>query len=91
MSPDWDDLSYVISSQYRTAVLNHLNDGPATPSQIAKDTDMGIAHISRALQQLRNEEIVELLVSDDRKKGRIYSLTEYGRTVWEKMDAENMV
>jgi DNA-binding transcriptional ArsR family regulator len=91
MSPDWDDLSFVISSQYRKAVLRRLADGPATPSQIATDTDMGIAHISRALQRLREKELVELLVSDDRKKGRLYGLTDYGREVWNKMDAENMV
>lgn len=91
MSPDWDDLSFVISSQYRKAVLRRLADGPATPSQIATDTDMGIAHISRALQRLREKDLVELLVSDDRKKGRLYGLTGYGREVWDKMDAENMV
>jgi DNA-binding MarR family transcriptional regulator len=91
MTPDWDDLSFVISSQYRKAAVGRLADGPATPSQIATDTGMGIAHISRALQRLRGRDLVELLVSDDRKKGRLYGLTEYGHEVWDKMDAENMI
>lgn len=91
MSTDWDDLSFVISSQYRKVVLQRLATGPATPSQIATDTEMGIAHISRALQRLRERELVELLVSDDRTKGRIYGLTEYGNEVWNKIDAENMI
>jgi predicted transcriptional regulator len=91
MSPDWDDVSFVISSQYRTAVLKRLAVGPATPSQIATDADVGISHISRALQRLRDREMVELLVSDDRKKGRVYGLTEDGTAVWEKIEAENMV
>ena len=91
MSPDWDDVSFVISSRYRTAVLKRLAVGPATPSQIATDADVGISHVSRALQRLRERELVELLVSDDRKKGRVYGLTEYGTNVWEKIEAENMV
>lgn len=91
MSPDWDDVSFVISSRYRTAVLKRLAVGPATPSQIATDADVGISHVSRALQRLRERELVELLVSDDRKKGRVYGLTEYGNSVWEKIEAENMV
>lgn len=91
MSPDWDDLSLVISSQYRKAALRRLAEGPATPSQIATDTEMGIAHISRALQRLQEREMVELLVSEERKKGRLYGLTNYGHEVWEKMDAENMI
>jgi DNA-binding MarR family transcriptional regulator len=91
MSPDWDDVSFVISSRYRTAVLKRLATGPSTPSQIATDADVGISHVSRALQRLRDRGLVELLVSDDRKKGRVYGLTEDGTEVWEKIEAENMV
>ena len=91
MNDDWDEISYVISSQYRTDVLEQLADGPSTPSQIASDEDVGIAHVSRALQRLRERELVDLLVSDDRKKGRVYGLTDQGDTVWEKIEAENMV
>ena len=65
--------------------------GPATPSQIAADESVGIAHISRALQGLREKELVDLLVSDDRKKGRVYGLTERGREIWETIDSENLV
>jgi len=91
MSTDWDDVSFVISSRYRVAVLKRLADGPSTPSQIASDEDVGIAHVSRALQRLRERELVDLLVSDDRKKGRVYGLTDQGDTVWQKIEAENMV
>jgi len=91
MSTDWDDVSFVISSQYRIATLRRLATGPATPSQIANDEDAGIAHISRALQRLRKRSVVELLVSDDRKKGRVYGLTDRGTDVWETIEAENMI
>lgn len=89
--PDWDDISFVISSGYRVAVMERLTSGPATPSQIATDTGYAIAHVSRALQGLREQCLVELLVSEDRKKGRVYGVTEPGRCVWNKMKSENLV
>ena len=90
MSTDWDEVSFVISSRYRIAALRRLSSGPATPSQIASDAGHGIAHISRALQRLRDHALVELLVSEDRKKGRVYGLTKKGGNVWETIEAENM-
>ena len=87
---DWDAISYVISSRYRVVAMERLNEGPATPSQIASDADVGIAHVSRALQELRERGLVTLLVSDERKKGRVYGLTEGGSQVWETIEAENM-
>jgi DNA-binding MarR family transcriptional regulator len=91
MTENWDDVSFVISSQYRIAVLRQLSQGPATPSRIADRCDCGIAHISRALQELRERDLVELLVSEDRRKGRVYGMTEDGQTVWDKIEAENMI
>lgn len=88
---DWDHVSFVISSRYRVATLQRLASGPATPSQVANDADVRITHVSRALQELRERDLVDLLVSDDRKKGRVYGLNETGREVWETIEAENMV
>jgi DNA-binding transcriptional ArsR family regulator len=90
MTNDWDNISFVISSRYRIVALRRLAVGPATPSQIASDADVGIAHVSRALQGLRERSLVDLLVSDDRKKGRVYGLTETGREVWDTIEAENL-
>jgi DNA-binding MarR family transcriptional regulator len=90
MDTDWDEIGFVISSRYRVIALRRLAVGPATPSQIAEDADVGIAHVSRALQDLREKKLVDLLVSDDRKKGRVYGLTEHGREVWETIDTENL-
>ncbi len=88
---DWNEVSFVISSRYRVMVVRRLATGPATPSQIASDVDVGISHVSRALQRLRDRSLVDLLVSEDRKKGRVYGLTEHGTAVWETIEAENMV
>lgn len=90
--PDpWDDISYVISSRYRIATLRRLSDGPATPSLIADETDLSIAHVSRALQELRDADLVTLLVSENRRKGRVYGITDEGLGVWETIEAENML
>ncbi|TQQ80233.1 winged helix-turn-helix domain-containing protein [Halonotius roseus] len=90
MSDDWDEISYVISSSYRVEVLQRLADSPATPSQIATDTDRPTTHISRALQGLREHGLVELLVSEERQKGRVYGITERGTTIWETIEAQNL-
>lgn len=91
MSSDWDEISFVISSQYRVAVLQRLSSNPATPSQIASESDCSIAHVSRALQELRGQSLVELLVSEDQKKGRLYAISESGQTVWDRIEAEDLV
>jgi DNA-binding MarR family transcriptional regulator len=78
---EWDDVSFVISSTYREAALTRLAASPATPSQIAADRQMDISHTSRALGELRERGLVELLVPEERKKGRIYGLTDRGSDI----------
>lgn len=90
-SDPWDDISYVISSRYRIATLRRLADGPATPSLIADETELSIAHVSRALQELRDADLVTLLVSEKRRKGRVYGITDEGLEVWQTIEAENML
>lgn len=90
MASQWDDVSFVIASTYRSAVLERLVRGPATPSMIGSETEIEIAHISRALQELRERSLVELLVSDDRRKGRVYGITEYGDDTWTTIEAQHL-
>ncbi|MFC7045401.1 ArsR family transcriptional regulator [Halobacteriaceae archaeon GCM10025711] len=91
MSVNWDLVSFVIRSRYRVAVLERLAEGPATPSGIADDVDISISHVSRALSGLRARDMVELLVSEDQKKGRVYGITEQGEQVWQLLEAEGLV
>lgn len=77
---DFDAISFAISSTYRKRALTALADHPQTPSDIADDD---IAHISRALGQLRERGYVDLLVSEDTRKGRLYGLTDDGQTLVE--------
>lgn len=82
MSEDWDEIGFVISSKYRIAVIGRLVESPATPSKISEDEDVSIASVSHALGQLRERELVELLVDEDRRKGRVYGITDRGRELW---------
>ena len=87
----WDNVSHVVSSHYRDATLTRLADGPAPPSRIADDTDMRLAHVSRALQELSDADLAELLVSEERKKGRVYGITDHGIEVQTLIDTENVM
>lgn len=91
MSTDWEEVGYVVSSTYRVEVLQRLAESPAPPSTIADDTDCAISHISRALQDLRDRGLVDLLVPESRKKGRIYGITDGGREIWATIEAQNLM
>mgnify|MGYP000262410024 CR=1 FL=1 len=91
MSDEWDAVGFVISSEYRVLVLDRLTSGPATPSRIAEDTGLAITHVSRALQTLREQSLVELLVPEQRKKGRIYGATDRGVQIWELIQTKDLV
>ena len=91
MSNAGADAGYILSSKHRTAVVRRLYDSPAIPKTIKDDTDREYSRVSEALGDLRDEGIVELLTPDERKKGRLYSLTERGKEAWEFMLANDMV
>lgn len=90
MSPEWEVVGHVVSSTYRVKVLQRLAESPAPPSTIAENTDCSVSHISRALKDLQEHDLVDLLVPESRKKGRIYGITEKGRTVCETIEAQNL-
>ena len=75
----WDAVSFVTCSYYRQATLGVLDDGPATPSEIAKALGCDIALVSRALGEMRQRQLVDLLVSDDTYRGRYHGLTSTGK------------
>lgn len=80
-SVDPDALSFVIRSQYRKAAVRVLYRDDLIPTAVADETPYSIKDISRAIQELRDEDVVELLVAEDTKKGRIYGLTELGEAI----------
>ncbi|MXR19632.1 winged helix-turn-helix domain-containing protein [Halobacterium bonnevillei] len=90
MTEDWDVVGYVISSDHRTVVLGRLAEGPATPTQIASDVDLAATHVSRALNSLRDRDLVELLVPEERRKGRVYGITSKGAETWDLIQAKDL-
>jgi DNA-binding MarR family transcriptional regulator len=88
---DWDEVSYVISSQYRVETMRRLSEGPTTPSEIASEASLSLSHVSRALQELSEQNLVTLKVSEDRAKGRVYGLTDRGGMIWDTIENQNMV
>ena len=90
MTPDWDVVGHVISSRHRTLVLGRLADSPATPTQIASDVEIASTHVSRALNSLRDRGLVELLVPEDRRKGRVYGITTKGSDTWDVIQSQGL-
>lgn len=83
---DYNALSTVLSSKYRKTVIRELRNGPAIPKELADESGKRLPHISRALQELKRDDLVELLVDEDTQKGRIYGLTPLGEEVAAHLD-----
>lgn len=78
---DWDAIGYVKASKNREAVMRELHDGTAMmPLEIAENTDIPLSSVSRAITQLRNKKLVQLM-NPDATRGRLYKLTGKGKAV----------
>jgi DNA-binding transcriptional ArsR family regulator len=60
--------------------------GQLTPSDIAAKTDVRQPHVSRALSELRETDLVTLAVPDSQPMGRLYELRESGAEVRSALD-----
>ncbi len=81
---NWELVSFVFSSEIRTHILEFLRSAEATPSQLAKEVDQPISHISRALRELQQKNLV-LLLTPHRTKARLYEITDQGKSVIESV------
>ncbi|MFB6209517.1 MAG: MarR family transcriptional regulator [Candidatus Nanohaloarchaea archaeon] len=82
---EWSDVSFVKRSEQRRKALGSLEE-ELMPSEIAKITGMHQSHVSRALNELREKNMVELLNPDD-KHGRLYRRTGKGEKIIEKLES----
>lgn len=82
-----DLYGYVSSSSRRESIVTVLEKSPMTPSQISENTDIRLNHVSNVLSDLSDEEVVKC-VNPDRKRGRIYKLTEEGNKVAKKVSED---
>lgn len=79
----WDEVSYVIASKTRKALLPRL-ETPRTPTFLARDLNINLANVSRALAELEDKNVVVCL-TPEQKVGKIYSLTKKGKGILSKM------
>lgn len=80
---EWEDISFILRSPLRKAILHALQEEPMAPVQIARETGIGKSNVSTKLGELRDRDMVEVLNPDDRK-WRFYTLTTHGRKTLEK-------
>jgi predicted transcriptional regulator len=85
MSTNWQKLGFIKASEYRMKIINALNNGPETPSNIAQSVDLRQNHVSATLTKLSDKELVKLM-NPDAQKGRIYSLTDEGKELADKLN-----
>lgn len=79
-----DEAAYVIGSQYRTFALETLANRPTTPTKIADKHDVAVSHVSRALSELSERDVVQSHSSGSRTK--LFSLTSRGERIVEVVD-----
>lgn len=92
MTETWDSAGYIASSRYRLTVCEYLAEhGSGLPSRIAVETDLAQPHVSRALSELREQSIVELLVPESQQKGRLYGLTDVGELAYERVALDQRI
>ncbi len=79
----WELAGKVHASSYRIKVLSKLAETPRMPTQLSKELDIKMSHISRTLRELVNLGLVESLTPEVRKS-RVYGITNLGIEVLEK-------
>ena len=76
----WDEIGYIMASKYRTLIIEKLSNKNYMPSMLAKETNIQLSHICRALKQLTEKNLI-ICLNEKSKKGKIYSLTEFGKKI----------
>ncbi len=74
------EISYVQISKYRLKVMKSLEGNVKIPSQIAKDSDIRVNHISKVLSELKAHDLIEC-INPEVRKGRLYRQTDIGEIV----------
>ena len=83
---DWVVLSEVKRSAYRRKSLKYLYnmDEPRTPTEIASNIEISMTHVSRALREMKDNDLVKV-INPDAHYDRRYCITERGQKIIEKL------
>lgn len=82
---DWNLISYITRSTYRTLFLKQLRDGPATPTDLQDETGIHITHVSRSLTRLKERGVVDYESPAGKGPARYYELTDRGEAIIEQV------
>jgi len=87
---DMEEAGRIMNSPRRQRLMGRLKDNPRTPSRLTDELDYAhISSVSAVLSDLREAGLVELLVPEETRKGRVYGLTERGEKVLEFAQLED--
>ena len=75
-----DGFSYIKSSRTRKKILLALDENILIPSEISKVTNVSPAHISRALKQLQENNLI-ICLNPEKRVGKLFITTELGKSV----------
>lgn len=83
---DWSVLSEVKRSTYRRKALAYLFDigEPRTPTEIGKKIEVSMNHVSRALREMADRDLVEV-INPEAAYDRRYRITDRGRRILTKV------
>jgi len=81
---DWETVSFVFSSRLRLKILLKLSKSKNTPKQLSISLKQPMSHVSKALKQLNERQLVECL-TPSRRKGRLYDITQSGSKVLDEI------
>lgn len=79
----WDIVSFA-KGRTRTLCLESLASGPTMPSSIAVSAGEHLSHVSRALRELAEKDLVNCLTPKI-PKNRIYEITPKGKEVLKRL------
>jgi len=83
-----DAVSFAQSGTNRSKVIKVLAGNMKVPSKIAEELDLRMSQISATLSELKGANIV-ICLNEEKKRGRLYRLTELGLRVYEYIKEED--
>jgi DNA-binding transcriptional ArsR family regulator len=80
---------FVVASDTRLKIMAWLSQDVSTPTELAKKIEKHLSHVSRALRELQDRELVSC-VNPSNTKPRIYSLTPQGINLVNEVNRHNV-
>ena len=80
-----DSFDFVLSSETRFRILSFLSKNSGTPTQLAREVQKHLSHISRALRELESKDLVSCAAPKNTKP-RVYTLTSEGDRLFREIN-----